>query len=348
MLLQTIILTIHDKLQYERSIAATYHLIQGKSSIQTIQDVHLFKLRNYYGIYHSLTKATFDEKVCDIIDESLMMRDADGNHLLTEKGVKLIRDTKARQDYFFNGFAYKRMGNDFFERLLLLMQVWTNSHYRHFKFIPVVDNAACEMWVKEKYQLTKENPAYYLKLLYNELQRILKLLSEQQATVFVEQLSGYQYIGKTTEQIASNIGRSKEDVQLLTTSTLHFILEQLAEDKRNYPVLSSIGKGLDYRRTLTDSARLTARYLDEGNELAVIAARRHLKVNTIYDHLIEIALYDPLFDLSVYVSEEQINAIVQAVKEVNTYKLKAIKERIDVEIEYYQIRLVLTRINEYR
>lgn len=46
-------------MQKERSISAVYYLLQGKQSIQTIQDAQLFGLTEYFGVYKNLTKRRF-------------------------------------------------------------------------------------------------------------------------------------------------------------------------------------------------------------------------------------------------------------------------------------------------
>src|SRR5699024_11608230 len=75
-----------------------------------------------------------------------------------------------------------------------------------------------------------------------------------------------------------------------------------------------------------------------------IKVRINLKLNTIYDHIIEISLFDKTFNINNYVSESTVNEIKVAISDTNSYKLKDIKEKVSCEISFFQIRLVLTRI----
>lgn len=65
-----ILLQIFQKLNNERTVSAAYHILRGKRSGQTIQDVGLFQLHNYFGLLPKLPRAIFDEAVstfCNIV-----------------------------------------------------------------------------------------------------------------------------------------------------------------------------------------------------------------------------------------------------------------------------------------
>ncbi len=63
MFFDTIILTCCARFQAGRSISAVFHLLKGKRSIQTVQDAHLYQLEQFYGIYPTLRKRSFDERI---------------------------------------------------------------------------------------------------------------------------------------------------------------------------------------------------------------------------------------------------------------------------------------------
>ncbi|QGS69913.1 hypothetical protein CV093_11310 [Oceanobacillus sp. 143] len=77
-----------------------------------------------------------------------------------------------------------------------------------------------------------------------------------------------------------------------------------------------------------------------------IASIRDLKINTIHDHLIEIALYETNFPLHHYVDNLEQQEILNAIKLTNSSKLKEIKRRVNDDISYFQIRLILALQNK--
>lgn len=348
MLFYHIVLHIHDKLQKDRSISAVYHLLQGKNSIQTIQDTHLFQLRKYFGIYKKLRKKDFDKAINDLTKAGYLEGNNQERHYsLTKKASIYLAENESKLNhYHFNGGRFKDIDQVYFERLLLLTQVWTNSYYAYFKFMPVIENMAVEKWVKQAYAKTRDRPSEYLQLLFHELKEILLKLPQEQAEVFTYQLSGYKEIGKTIDQIAQIQGRPVTDVMLMTISTLHTILEKLHNHPVHYPVLHSFTEGLQPRSHLTHSAKMTEKMLAKGLVVEQIAISRKLTINTIYDHIVEIALNDVTFDISRYVTNEEINEIIQATQILNSFKLKEIKAAVREEIDYFKIRLVLARLGD--
>ena len=63
MIFNQILLHILLILKNERTVSSAYHLLRGKRSGQTIQDVGMFKLHCYFGILPKLKRTTFDEAV---------------------------------------------------------------------------------------------------------------------------------------------------------------------------------------------------------------------------------------------------------------------------------------------
>ena len=66
-------------------------------------------------------------------------------------------------------------------------------------------------------------------------------------------------------------------------------------------------------------------------------------MNTIYDHIVEIALHDDNFPIEPFVSREKQDEIFKAAEKLKTRKLKLIKEAVGEDIDYFQIRLALTK-----
>ena len=82
--------------------------------------------------------------------------------------------------------------------------------------------------------------------------------------------------------------------------------------------------------------------LGQGLGIAEIAAARQLRANTIEDHLVEIALRVPEWDMSDYLQPEDMAAIIQAARQLKTRRLRMIKDHFGTKYTYLQIRLALT------
>src|SRR5699024_5488346 len=158
--------------------------------------------------------------------------------------------------------------------------------------------------------------------------------------IWVSQLTSHNYIGQTMYQLAQEYSLSVKDIQLMTISVTHHILRELSRDSTAYPLLSSIARFESENDTLTKSARITNKLLKQHYTLEQIAIVRKLKMNTIYDHIVEISLHDPTFSLDMFIDPSVQEVIYDAIQDVNTFKLKTIKENLNGDISYFEIRLV--------
>ncbi|WP_289890460.1 helix-turn-helix domain-containing protein [Virgibacillus pantothenticus] len=346
MILEGVILSCIHGLQGERSISATYHVISGRKSIQTVQDIHMYDLKQFYSIYPKLSKSYF-HKVSNALKKDQLIQAANSNeesYLITPDGMKWLDDYKTEfpLSYFF-GLQYGYSSIVFWERLKLLIQTVTNVHMNQFQFIPVVENQAIEKWVKKAYQRIKMDTSAFLIQLHTELQRLLQTFPALMAEIFVDRLTSYDNYGKSIHQLANSYFLTMIDVELTITACLHRMIDIINQNKHAYPVLNGIIPEAETPH-VTASALTTYYLLRDGLTVEAIADYRKLRMNTIYDHLVEIALYDSQFPIDAYVPRSDQKIIIRAFNEVNTYKLKLIKEKVPEHISYFHIRLVLTML----
>lgn len=343
------ILSAIKQFQEERSVSAVYYLLQGKQSIQSIQDAHLFRLTHYYRVYKHLKKSDFMTKINNLENKGLIQRINQADYYtINEKGKRWLEQNQIlAQDLHLNGLTYHQMDDEFVARLLLMIQVWTNGLKKNNKYISVIDKSEVQLWVKSYYNQTKIDIKAYLQLLYDELVQILKSINKDMAEIFILQLTSYQRFGLTTMQLANKYHLLPEDIHFMTMSVIHRILQAVETEPKQYRVLTQMKKGLRQATSLTNSATRTNDLLNRGFTLEQIAKIRHLKINTIYDHIVEIAIHKDDFVLSRYMTDEQQIQITTAIQQIQSYTLKEIKLIVDESISYFQIRLVLAIWNKY-
>jgi len=343
------ILICIKSLQAQRTISNIYHLLTGKKSIQSIQDAHIYQLQDFYGVYKNLTKKQFDQKINDLLSKELL-REISKQHSickLTAAGDDWLQNhTKECPVHYFRGLKYNDIADVFYYRLILLIQTLTNSHMHYYSFIPVIDKTSVEIWVKQVYKRVKGKEQNVLSAIYDELIKLLKIVSNREANIFVDRLTGYKHYGLSIEQLASKYKISVSEVYLLITGTTHRLLTEIIHNRMNYPFLSFMIKDLNQHPALTKSAKKTFDLWKKGLSITEIAKIRQLKESTIHDHLVEIAFYERNFPLEKYVKKENTREIMQAMKRVNNYRLKEIKDLVDENVSYFQIRLVLAVQNK--
>jgi uncharacterized protein YpbB len=346
MYLEGIIIDCISKIQENRSISGIFHLLLGKKSIQTVHDARIFQLERYYGIYPKLRRMDLNKIVSSITEEGLFEKgEREGFYRVTKQGEVFLQKCKERPLYtYFKGLRYTGMDVIFFNRLHLLVQTYSNIRMKNTAFIPVVDNLDATVWVKDFYKKNWKSAAPID--LYEELHKLLQNLEKEEAEILVDRLSGFQHYGMSVDQLALHYHLSIHDVYLVMIGIIHNMIDQIKSQKENYPFLARLIQDDKGTKFITNTANQTYQLLLNNYSLETIAQIRKLKLNTVYDHIVEIALYDDDFSIDPFVDVQLQEEIIAVVNRYNTYKLKTIKDNCNPIISYFQIRLVLTRLKE--
>ncbi|MFC2948282.1 helix-turn-helix domain-containing protein [Virgibacillus sediminis] len=346
MIIEGLLLRSIHQLRGERTVSSIYHLLKGKKSIQTVQDAHIYSLEPYFGVHKRLDKRQFD----DIVDKLSYMKyiqslsDLQPIWKLTREGLGWLdeREPILGLDKL-NGLKYHETGVLFTDRLTLLIQTLTNSRMNYFSFIPVVDNGPTESWVKGFYKKARDKEGAILQEMYEELHHLLKNFTDDEAGIFTDRLTGYKRYGMSVGQLADKYQLSIDDTYLRLTAMTHSMMDQIRNNPGAFPLMKLLLRDLEDDYGLSFSANTTYKLLKKGLDIDQIAGRRKLKVNTIYDHIVEIALQDEGFSIDSYFSHGEKEEIIQAMNKAGTHKLKEIKQLVNEKVSYFQIRLLIAR-----
>lgn len=345
MLLDGVILTCNTSIQTNRSCSAIYNIITGTKAIQTVLDIHLYHLQNMYAIYPSLSRKSFDKHVEQLIQTGDLFSIDEHKMQITSKGKTRLQTIKKELPFhYFDGVKYAGVSGPFIKRLLLTIQTFTNIQSQQNQFIPVIDKQEIYNWVKRFFHVHKSDIEGILVGLYDELSRLLNNVPEKEAGLFVDRLTGFNRYGYSFHQLHLKYMLHMDDIPLYLEGITQKFLSEILQDETKYPVLRKFTRDLHRAPFLTATASRTYKLYQKGLHAREIADARGLKINTIYDHLVEIALYDSDFSYQTYVNQTEANTILHAIEQTNSLKLKDIKAIIEPDISYFQIRLVMARM----
>ncbi|WP_112181209.1 helix-turn-helix domain-containing protein [Paraliobacillus zengyii] len=341
---RSILLDCIASISMERSTASIFHLLVGKRSIQTLQDAKLYKITRYFGICKHLDRNYFEQEIKSLIIDNYITVDQQNNASITRSGETYLN---IRIDSYpihqLNGFIFDRISDLFWLRLQLWIQTYTNMARQKGYFVAITDQKDIQAWVKKHFQMHRDESDQWLAGVYRELSRFLKTINPELAQLFVDRLTGYQKIGLTLDQLARKNQTTPIDMHLYLTITLHKLLTYLQERENELiylPVFYQFTK--TSKKFITNSAEKTFILVKKGFDVEQISQIRQLKINTIEDHIVEIAYIDPDFSIKPYVDQESFTIILAAIRNNKTVKLKQIKEMAGNNFSYFQIRLVLT------
>jgi len=335
-----ILLQIFQKLNNERSISAAYHVLRGKRSGQTIQDIGLFQLHNYFGLLPKLPRATFDEAVSSFSQNSWLIMQESGHYSMKKLGLQRAEQIP---DFLFDGWHYRGNEHIFFARLSLIVQSLSYQSAGIRSFSPISRDTNIQSWVRTFLLEHNYQDGHLQQQLLEECESVLSeiSLSEANKQLVLYRLSGYGLPGWTWQQLASERKEAVLDCQLAFIELLHVFLNEVHQTT-DYPLLGNIAEELRVKALLTDSAQQTAYLYEQGYSLEQIMQIRKLKQSTIEDHLVELAMYEPNFSIGPFVSYKEAEKVWQASKQYQTKKLKTLHEVVE-GMSYFQLKLVLAK-----
>jgi uncharacterized protein YpbB len=341
--IESIILNCLKQLNRERTIYSVYHLLNGKKSSQTIQDAHLFSLKKYFGIYEHLTRDAFDEIYHMMEAKKWLISDGEQRYSLTTSGMELL-DNHQMPKYIY-GWSYHQIANLFWGRLSLFIQVVSNLSFGEARYIPIQKDKEVHIWIKSVLRDIPISRKELGSITYLELMECFNGAKDIDPALLVFRLTGFQSIGLTHAQAAKQLNLNLHDYHIGFINTLHFLIQKISESGTHFKILPCLIKDLIQADELTLSSRKTQKLLNLGYTLEKISNIRNLKLSTIEDHLVELALNVEDFSLETYVDKELMKRILEISRQKGTKQLKVIREEA-ADATYFQIRLVIAKYGD--
>ncbi|WP_195892855.1 helix-turn-helix domain-containing protein [Bacillus massiliigorillae] len=324
---------------------SVFHVLYGKKSSQTIQDIHLYKIHGFFRTFPTIKREEF-QLIIEYFNENewIQLKGEKGEYVVTSKSQRALEEfyiSKPRLAHI-NGFKYHNQVALFWKRFSLLFQVLSNYAHQNAKYYGVQRDLSIQSWTK-RFLLRHPNREFLTQQLHDELYEVLRIVPDLQARIFLLKLSGGLRIGYSNKQIADMYILHESDVYCLFLDTIHLCIQ--AMEVRPNSILASIGENLSVEGAslITNSSMITFKYVKNGFSTEEIADKRRLKQSTIEDHIVELVINGTIADVSRYVSDEWVTRINEIAKENNTRQLKLIKQSLSDRVSYFQIRLALAK-----
>ena len=336
--LSSILLTIIRKLDGERTIYAGFHLLRGKRSGQTLQDVEYYGVKAFFGILPKLSLEQFNEAAKELHDADYISTTADSLVVVTETGRLRANGLPI---YQFNGWDYRGREMIFFERLSLVVQTISNFRAGEKSFMPIQREPSIQEFVRKIIAKQPIRDSGFAKGIAEELESSMNRsgMSDIQKMVLTHRLSGFRMTGWTWDQLADRLKQSPFAIRLLFIESLHRLLTVVTTSDE-FPFLLKIAEDVKVASYLTDSSMKTKQLFERGMSLDEIAITRNLKTSTIEDHFVEMSINDPQFPLSQFVTSDSAEAVVAKANEIGTRRLRLLKSEFN-DLSYFQLRLIL-------
>lgn len=344
--LEAVILHCLIRVKEERTVYSVFHILNGKKSSQTIQDIHLFGISKYFRTYSTMTRMEYQQIINYFKENQLLTIDeVKGNYTLTKKSYESLHtffQNTSKLEHL-NGFQYHTVTPLFWKRFSLLFQVLSNGIRKNSRYYSVQRDLSIQQWIKKFLIQQNSSMEKLASNIHGELFSILSQLPNIQARIFTYKLSGFHRVGYSNQQISEMLNIEETYIHYLFLDSLHFILQKI--ELNNRLILFGLVEDMkiSHNMPITNSGFITLKYLNQGLSIEEIATVRNLKRNTVEDHIVELAIQRSDFIISSYVSEELVEQIQAISKTTKSKQLRAIKQELPNSVSYFQIRLALAK-----
>ncbi|MGP7816092.1 helix-turn-helix domain-containing protein [Niallia sp. 01092] len=343
--METLVLHCMQIINGERTIYSILHMLNGKKSSQTIQDIHLFQLTALFQTFPSLTRADFEKVITKLEENGWIHKVSDQHYVVKKEKYNKIKDLLQKCPIpRLKGWRYYQLTTVFWERLSLFVQVTSHLAVSKVRYLPVQRDRFVQDWLKETIYSVKIPRNELSKQLYKEIIECLEKI-EGDPRYLIVRLTGVDYVGLTSQQAAEQLQMDHDYYHVCFLSILHYMIERIIENEQRFPLLKKMINTNSHFLSLTKSTATTYEYLQLGYSVEEICRIRQLKQSTIEDHIVEMVLNIPSFLINEFVAEDKIKQIENCAKQTSSKSLKQLKERL-ANVSYFEIRVVLARLGD--
>ncbi|WP_267201856.1 helix-turn-helix domain-containing protein [Limosilactobacillus kribbianus] len=276
--------------QQPRRIRVVENLLTSRRTVANLFWGQQYHLLPWLGAARGLTRADYDAALTALADAGLIKLDEQTAEL-TSAGVA-AQEALLYQPTFLDWYWLANT-NQLTQRFTLGMQVVAELAYHNSRYAPVNVSYRHLMAVKQWFRYEHARRDNLVKAVYDDLKQLgtgLASADPRLAAAMTLTMVGHHLPALTTDQLTTTLKLAPADTPVLihdlhlgiaaysshTNGPLHDLLE---------PLLAS--------GPLSRSAENTLRYYQSGQPLELIARRRHLKLSTIREHLLEVAILCP-------------------------------------------------------
>lgn len=282
------------------------HVLHGRRTPSMLFKVEQEKLYPAFGLFKSLTKDQLNQYLKTLTVKTLI----DGSD---KEGYKLSPNGKKALDHFFTEKTYPSKVESletatfripFFYQFQLVAQIFSEVTYRNKYYSPAIKDPTHQVAVKEWLASLQEPMSDLSAQWAKELVSLLETLSEVDALVLVGKLTGHDLVGQTNRQLADELSLDSIELYILLDQAIEQLIRAIENSQCELfkSFLKQIKK--DHYYGLSKSTYFTALYIQKEQTIEEIAFKRKLKLNTIREHILEIALVQRTFNFKPFIPDD--------------------------------------------
>lgn len=269
------------------------HLLQGKKTASILSYGALYGYLPLCGVLPKLKKQELTKRLRRLEKKNLLCV-ADAFVQICPQVSLPIEPQGERVFPHISGLECAKEAPLFWDRALFATQVLSELAHHNNQYRPLETQFLIQQKLKAWLKIKPHPLDEKSQLLYQEWLKFINYhLNKKEAEFLVAHLSGYQKVGQTQQQFQM----SALQYHLIVTDIQHLFFKEISQNEEEYPLLYSLMCYFQLNNGL-QSINESVVLFQSGVQIAEIARRKKIKVNTVKDHLLEYGCCDNNFDFS--------------------------------------------------
>lgn len=307
-----VLMLIFGSGQQFRRVKAIKNTLRGRRTVSNLYWALEYGLLDFVDVLHGTDFGEDQLVLTQLVSSGLARADDTFRIQLTAKGI----DQQQRYLNQLLPLKYLAVSSrydvaKFMRRFSFASQIVSEFSYGNNQYYPQSINYFEDQLLKRWFVMNKHQdlPRHFQQLLRDFLG---DLQPADLADVFVQSLVGHNFSGLTAEQVAVKRRTSTTVVALQWLQLYGMLLEKLMQAGKTSlfsPLVSGLAKS-----TVSSSAQATFKlFLQQKNHnLQAIATQRKIKLTTVYEHLLEVAIMSKTaaFPYRALISDDLLNQLL--------------------------------------
>ncbi|KAF0505788.1 helix-turn-helix domain-containing protein [Pediococcus pentosaceus] len=319
-------------LKQGRRPKAILNVLVGKMTVSALFWGLEYDILEYLNFWKTIDTTSFLENVDRAVEGGFLA-----------KKDELIYLTEAGQQKQFScttpaPFIKKVRLDEAINLLLLANQVISEFSFKNNRYIPVSDNLRINVILKNWFKQLKSKNHHTTDLVQKYTQGLDELLSQLQqhdADILLSYLPNHVDPGWTIDQLAQAFGISKFQMEL----KIRLIFSKIISDAvltKTAPFVDLLNSTIK-ENVMPDSTYQTWQLIRQGKTVDEVARLKHVKTNTVKEHILMAAILDFNFPFDKFV---RFN--FEIVKHPTEVDFRSIQSQI-ADITFFDFRLIQIR-----
>lgn len=314
--------------------STAYFVLCGKKTNSVLSYGHFYHLLPYFHLCPQLKKEDYWQALHSLVQQGLLKQDGDFVQL-TARGKSCLAQVDFLPYADLNyGLAYK-MIQHVYTRWLFVQQILSEYAYQERHYFPLTTQFAEQQAVRACMKKWPQPTNTCIQFYYKEMQALLTQLTPRQQQLWQSDWIGHHYYGQAKEEVAQ--------VLAIPTAFAYFLEKESLKSKLYacYKKSAFLQQLLQLQEEESPLKQKIRQANKAGWSLAQMSQAFHKKPGTIFDYLVECAIFDADFPFALWLppkKQKALKAYLRIEPDVALWSYAQV-QAWNAELDFYSFRL---------